>query len=71
MITSNVARRGHASRVFVAVNSSDAKAGGLRTDSLIMTDNLATVLLKGIATKLGSIKSLAAVDAALRHTLGL
>jgi mRNA interferase MazF len=41
MITSNLARRGHPSRVFVPLNSAEAKSGGLRTDSIIMTDNLA------------------------------
>jgi hypothetical protein len=36
-----------------------------------MTDNLATVLDKGIAGKLGRVKNMARVDAALRRSLGL
>jgi hypothetical protein len=36
-----------------------------------MTDNLATILDKAIAGKLGRLKNMAPVDAALRHTLGL
>jgi hypothetical protein len=36
-----------------------------------MTDNLATVLDKAIAGKLGRVKNMTRVDAALHHTLGL
>ena len=71
MITSNLARRGHSSRVFIPLDSPEAKEAGLRTDSIVMTDNLATVLDKAIAAKLGRLKNTAGVDAALRHTLGL
>ena len=71
MITSNLARSGHRSRVFVPVASPIGTASGLLMDSVIMTDNLATVLLKAIQSVIGSIPDLTAVDAALRHTLGL
>lgn len=71
MITSNLTRRGHPSRIFIPLNSPQAKEAGLRTDSVVMTDNLATVLGKAIAANLGRLKNLAGVDAALRHTLGL
>jgi mRNA interferase MazF len=56
MITSNIGRRGHSSRVFIPLNSSEAKQAGLRTDSIVMTDNLATILEKAIAAKLGRLK---------------
>ena len=71
MITSNLARRGHPSRVFIPVQSEAAQAGGLRTDSVIMTDNLATILHQAVAQKLGRIVSLKEVEEALRATLGL
>jgi mRNA interferase MazF len=71
MITSNPARRGHPSRVFFSLNSPEAKAAGLRTDSVVMADNLATILDKAIAGKLGHLSDMSRVDAALRHTLGL
>ena len=71
MITSNLARRSHPSRLFVALNSPEAKAAGLRTDSVVMTDNLATVLDKAIAEKIGRMKNMSGVDAALRQTLAL
>jgi mRNA interferase MazF len=71
MITSNLARRGHPSRVFVALQSPQAQGTGLRTDSIIMTDNLATVLHQAIAEKIGHLAELSEVSRALRATLGL
>jgi mRNA interferase MazF len=71
MITSNVARLGHPSRVFIPLNSPTAKGAGLVTDSIIMTDNLATALDKAIVSKLGQLHDMKPVEAALRATLGL
>jgi mRNA interferase MazF len=71
MITSNLARRGHPSRVFIPVQSEAAQSAGLRTDSVIMTDNLATILHQAIAQKLGRLPNLGEIDRALRTTLAL
>ena len=71
MISSNLARRGHPSRVFVPLNSPQAKSSGLRLDSVIMTDNLATVLDMEIATVLGRFGEMNAVEEAVKHTLDL
>ena len=71
MITSNLARRNHPSRVFIPLNSPAMEGSGLLTDSVIMTDNLATSLNKAIARKLGRLTDMKSVDAALRMTLGL
>jgi mRNA interferase MazF len=71
MISSNIARRGHPSRVFVPLNSSQAKSSGLRLDSVIMTDNLATVLDKEIDLVLGRLEEMKPVDEAVKHTLAL
>lgn len=71
MITSNLARCGHPSRVFIAMNSPPAKGSGLLTDSVIMTDNLATTLEKAVVSKLGQLADMTPVDLALRVTLGL
>ena len=71
MITSNLARRGHPSRVFIALNSPAAHGSGLLTDSVIMTDNLATALNKAIVKKLGRLADMNPVATALRATLGL
>lgn len=71
MITSSLARRGHPSRLFNPLDSPAAKIAGLRTDSVVMTDNLATVLDKAIVSRLGNLSGLAGVNAALRTTLSL
>jgi len=71
MITSNLARAGHPSRVFVARSSPQGHEMGLRTDSVIMTDNLATVLETEIDRVIGHCGDMGSIDAALRHTLGL
>ena len=51
--------------------SFEGRQMGLRTDSVIMTDNMATVLEREIDCALGTCPSLALIDSALRHTLGL
>ena len=71
MVTSNLARRGHPSRHFVAVNSPAAKGSGLLTDSVIMTDNLATVLDNAIVSRLGLLADMRPVGVCLRATLAL
>jgi mRNA interferase MazF len=71
MISSNLARRGHPSRVFVSLNSVEGKASGLKLDSVIMTDNLATVLDSEMDSVLGRLPEMKTVDAALKHTLEL
>jgi mRNA interferase MazF len=71
MITSNLARGGHVSRCAVSRSSPEGRAMGLRTDSIIMTDNLATVLENEIDRAIGHCPAMEAVDLALRNTLGL
>jgi len=57
MISSNLARRNHPSRVFVPVASAQGTVAGLRLDSVVMTDNLATVLDPEIDSVLGRAAS--------------
>ena len=71
MITSNLSRAGHASRVLIPLTSQAGNASGLLMDSVIMTDNLATVIEKAIASIIGKIPDMTDVDAALRHTLAI
>jgi mRNA interferase MazF len=71
MITSNMARAGHPSRVTVGAATPQGQQSGLHIDSVIMTDNLRTVLDSQIRHVIGIWPDMAAVDAALRHTLGL
>lgn len=71
MITSNMSRANHPSRVSVLLSSPEARGTGLRLDSVIMTDNLVTILDSEIDSVLGSFKDMSKVDTALRYTLGL
>lgn len=71
MISSNMTRAGHPSRATVLRSSSEAQQMALRTDSVILTDNLATVLETEIDRRLGKMSDTTPVDSALRHTLGL
>jgi mRNA interferase MazF len=71
MITSNLSRRGHPSRYFIPRKSAEGKQTGVLTDSVVMTDNLATVFLKAIDTKIGALENMTPIDSALRRTLGM
>jgi mRNA interferase MazF len=61
MITTNLARAGHPK----------GQQTGLHADSVIATDNLATMHDSEIDRAIGICPDIAAVDAALRQTLGL
>lgn len=71
MITSNMARAGHRSRVTVPAASENAKRSGLPMDSVVMTDNLATIRDSEIDRVIGNFPAMAELDAALRMTLAL
>ena len=70
MITSQIFRAGHPSRVSILRNSPEGKQSGLLVDSVIMTDNLATITTSAIYRLIGSI-STENVDTALKCTLNL
>jgi mRNA interferase MazF len=70
MITSQMSRAGHPSRVTILLNSSQGQQSGLLTDSVVMTDNLATIAISAVYRMIGSLPTVE-IDAALKHTLGL
>lgn len=70
MITSRLFRADHSSRVLIRLDEDEGAESGLLTDSVVMTDNLATVLQLEMDRVIGRIP-MARVDAALRHTLAL
>jgi mRNA interferase MazF len=70
MITSKMFRAGHPSRVTILLRSPEGQQTGLLTDSVVMTDNLATITLSAVHRMIGSF-STTDVDQALRHTLNL
>lgn len=57
--------------LIVRVDNQGAEASGLLMDSVIMTDNLATVRYSEIDRVLGIFTRMIEVDAALRATLAL
>ena len=71
MITSNLDRAGHASRVTLLAAGENAKRSGLLMDSVVMTDKLATVHYSEIDRVIGRLADLAEIDKALRTTLAL
>jgi mRNA interferase MazF len=71
MITANLSRLGHPSRVELALSSPGSQTSGLLTDSVVMTDNLATLAETAIASVIGRLSDMAEVDVALRRTLAL
>ena len=54
MITSNMARAGHPSRIKIELDSPEGRESGLRTDSVIMADSLATLLDTELDVTIGS-----------------
>lgn len=70
MLTSRLFRASHPSRVTVLHSSPEGLQSGLLADSVVMTDNLATIAENEIDRVIGTLP-MATVDIALRHTLGL
>lgn len=71
MITSNMSRAAHPSRVTLLLNSQEGRHAHILTDSVVMTDNLATIRENEVDRGLGGLIDMAQVEAALRHTLNL
>lgn len=70
MITSRLFRAHHASRVIIQLQTPEGRQSGLLSDSVVMTDNLATVMEAAVERTIGRLP-MNGVDTALRHTLGL
>jgi len=71
MITSNLIRKGHKSRIFVDIHTEMGQETGLLSDSIIMTDNIATVHLSEIYRRIGTFTELDILKESLKHTFGL
>jgi mRNA interferase MazF len=69
-ISSQMFRSGHPSRVTVQRVSPQGRQSGLLTDSVVMTDNLATMIESALGRVIGSLP-MGDVDEALRQTLSL
>jgi mRNA interferase MazF len=71
MVTTNLRRKGHPSRILVEVDSIQGRKTGLVSDSVIMTDNVATVRTEEVYRKVGVLEDLERLKAALRYTFGV
>ena len=70
MITSRIFRANYPSRVLIKQTTPVGQQSGLLADSVVMTDNLATIAEAAIDRVIGTLP-MAIVDPALRHTLTL
>jgi mRNA interferase MazF len=70
IITSRLFRANHPSRVVVEVSTPIGQQSGLLTDSVVMTDNLATIAEAAIDRMIGTLP-MTDIDTALRPTLKL
>ncbi len=70
MMTSRMFRANHPIRVSVLRDTDEGRSSGVLTDSVVMTDNLATVSNREIYQRIG-VLPMRKVDQALKHTLGL
>ena len=70
MVSSQMSRANHPSRVAVLQASPEGQHSGLLSDSIVMTDNLATIVDSAIYRVIGLLP-MADVDASLRQTLNL
>jgi mRNA interferase MazF len=70
MITSKIFRANHPSRVAIFLDSPEGQRSGLLSDSVVMTDNLATIHESEIDRKIGSLEMFK-TNKALLNTLGL
>jgi len=70
MITSKMFRANHPSRVSILLSEKQGLHSGLLSDSVVMTDNLATIFESEIDRRIGTIP-MSKIDTALRQTLGL
>lgn len=70
MITSQMFRAGYPTSVTILLSSPEKQQSRLLTDSVVMTDNLATITLSAIYRVIGSLPTVN-IDRALRDTLGL
>ena len=71
MISSNLHRIGRKTRCLIEIDTEMGEASGLLVDSVVMADNIATVLRSRITRILGNLDPLTDIDRALRHSLHL
>jgi mRNA interferase MazF len=71
MIITNLIRKEHKSRIFVDIQMKTGQRTGLLSNSVIMTDNIATVRLSEIYKGIGTFIEMDILKESLRHTFGI
>ena len=71
MITSNSNRKNHKSRIFIKLESKIGNKTGLLTDSVIMTDNIATIRTEEIYKKIGEFTDTVSLENCLKNTFNI
>ena len=71
MISSNLRRIGRKTRYLIEIDTKIGESSGLLVDSVVMSDNIATVLRSNIIKILGSLDPMTDINKALRHSLNL
>ncbi len=71
MISSNMARANHPSRMRLLLNTTEGREAGILMDSVVMADNLATIREIEVDRRLGVLIEMKDVDTSLRQTLAL
>ena len=70
MITSQLSRANHPSRVSILRSTPEGRQSGLLTDSVVMADNLATIMETAVYQVIGTLP-MTKIEVGLRHTLNL
>jgi len=71
MITSNILRSGHGSRIFIDINTEIGRKTALLSNSIIMTDNIATVQFKEIYKKIGTFSDIDLLKKSIKYTFDI
>src|ERR1051325_1544530 len=71
MITSNMSRADHPSRVTLLRHSNQGIQAHILMDSVVMLDNVATVLANEVDRVLGHLNEMHDIDLAIRNTLAV
>jgi len=71
MITSNMSRADHPSRVTLLRNSPEGFQAHILMDSVVMLDNVATVLANEVDRVLGHLNEMSQIDGSIRNTLAV
>ena len=71
MVSSNLRRAAHPARVVLSLNDPLSAGTGLKLDSIVMGDNLATITLSLFRARIGRVPDLTQIEQGIRTALAL